>query len=256
MIYHRKIVIENDGLGLVGTLYEPAASSGRFPCALMLPGLLSDPRGEEFFERISRELAGAGMAAFDFHVRGTGESEARGSDLLPANLIADAQCALEYLSSQALIDPERLCALGFGFGGLLAAALAARDDRVRSIALLAPAFGQQAVLEGIRRRARKETRRSLPERSVPDLPAGFPGNWAECGLTQAYRSLPVPALVVHGNRDQLIPFSEGNRVRSAIEESGQTVKQITIEGGDHWFTLDEWQFMVAREIRQWFEDSL
>ena len=47
--------------------------------------------------------------------------------------------------------------------------------------------------------------------------------------TEALRELPMPALVVHGTRDPLIPFENGLRVHRAIRAS----KILALDGVGH-----------------------
>jgi dipeptidyl aminopeptidase/acylaminoacyl peptidase len=170
-------------------------------------------------------------------------------------LVSDAICAEVFLASRPLVDANRLHGLGVGVGAAVSASLACSEPRFRSLALLAPAYSAEPVVQ----RTRRFRFPLLPfggEKNALGLSAGFAAEWAEQGFTRSYHELRVPVLLVHGNRDRVFPVSQSHLIRSAMEKSSQSVKFVSIEGCDHWFSHEEWQRLVAREICQWFSEAL
>jgi len=252
---YQKIVLDNNGLGLAGVLYEPPVPHGLAPAVLMLHGLKDQSAELDLYQRVAQELADAGLAAFSLSFRGTGESEGTGLEKAVESLVSDARTGLRYLLGHPLIDPGLLCVLGHGLGATVSAYLAHGERGICSAALLAPAYSPEPIIEGSRRAARPfwPFSKKTPEiRLSPD----FAQEWAQQGLTRAYHELRIPAMLIHGNRDQNVPTSHSHQIRTAMEPGGQRIKLVSIEGGDHWFSHPEWRRMIAREVRQWFCDTL
>ena len=72
---------------------------------------------------------------------------------------------------------------------------------------------------------------------------------ARYNLETAIRSLTVPMLVVHGDRDDIIPVSEAHLAKQA---SPGRVELSIVEGGDHMFSTAEHQMQVGRTVANWF----
>ncbi len=83
--------------------------------------------------RTARALRRAGCAVLRFNFRGVGESEgtSEGSDVE----VEDARAALDFLAAE--FPDVELWACGFSFGARTSAALAAGDDRVARVVLVA-----------------------------------------------------------------------------------------------------------------------
>jgi alpha/beta superfamily hydrolase len=87
---------------------------------------------------ICQALALNNIAALRFNFRGVGKSEGDfggGTDEQE-----DVRAALDFALSEETVDPERVGLAGYSFGGGVAAAVAVRDERIKSLALVSPAF--------------------------------------------------------------------------------------------------------------------
>jgi polyhydroxybutyrate depolymerase len=86
--------------------------------------------------------------------------------------------AIRTAAGRAPIDRDRVYAVGFSNGGMIAAYLAARrPDDVRAVALLSTAVGSKPA--------------NQPEKRIPDL------------------KKPVPAVIFHGDRDSRMAYDGG-----------------------------------------------
>jgi len=87
---------------------------------------------------ICQALAESSIAALRFNFRGAGKSEGEfGGGTAERE---DVRAALAYVLSAENIDPERVGLAGYSFGGGIAASVAVRDERVKRLALVSPAF--------------------------------------------------------------------------------------------------------------------
>jgi pimeloyl-ACP methyl ester carboxylesterase len=140
-----------DSVTLAGTLtYSKTAR--KYPAAILISGSGAQNRDEELlghkpFLLLADNLTRAGIVVLRYDDRGFGES---GGDLLgtTSDFARDTEAAIEYLKGLKQIDPERIYLIGHSEGGLIATMLAATNDDVRSVILLAgPAQRGDALLK-------------------------------------------------------------------------------------------------------------
>jgi pimeloyl-ACP methyl ester carboxylesterase len=141
--------------------------------------------------------------------------------------------SLEHLRLSAMLEVVRgaldtggpAVVIGSSLGGLTAARVAERDDRVRALVLLAPAFHMA-------KRWREQLGAAWDEwkasgwRTITDFTTGQPARvdfafWQDLDTTD--RDLPdvrVPTLVLHGVRDDVVPVEHSRdfaRGRAHVE---------------------------------------
>lgn len=141
------------------------------------------------------ELAalGVGVAAIDYP--GYGRSTGRPGE---ASLGAAGLAAFDWLRARA--DDRPVVAMGWSLGAAVAAQVAAdRGDHLDALVLLSPWHDLPSVARGL-----------------------FPGFLVDLLLRDGYASgdrlerFARPALVVHGERDNLIPATEGRRLHERL----------------------------------------
>ncbi|MHC4201539.1 MAG: alpha/beta hydrolase, partial [Planctomycetota bacterium] len=132
----KQVEFTSGGLTLRGMVHLPDAQ-GSSPAIVVFHGFTGNRIGGEFLPvKLSRALAGAGIASLRFDFAGSGESEGEFVDMSPLTELADARSALEFLARQEGVDPGRLGAYGHSLGGMVAAMLL-EDVRLGSGAILA-----------------------------------------------------------------------------------------------------------------------
>jgi uncharacterized protein len=128
-------------------LYRPVASGDRACPAVVVTGSWCTVK-EQMAGRYARCLAERGYVALAFDFRGYGESGGQPRDVeSPDGKIRDIQDAVTYLHTARGIDAGRIGALGICAGAGYSAGSAASDDRVRSLALVAPWLHDRALVE-------------------------------------------------------------------------------------------------------------
>jgi pimeloyl-ACP methyl ester carboxylesterase len=131
-------------MNVVGTLTVPLANRS-CPVILVLHGLGGDRNGyvvegtgEGYFERLARIAAEQGFCSLRIDFRGSGESEGTYDVTTFTGQSSDAIAAIDFLRHAG--DPvnyNKVCVIGHSQGGLVAALIAATDDRINSLALWA-----------------------------------------------------------------------------------------------------------------------
>jgi uncharacterized protein len=142
-----------------------------------------------------------------------GKSEGRISE---AGTYLDATAAFDYLAERAGVDQGRLIVFGQSLGSAVAVELATRR-RVSGLILEAP-------FTSIRDMARS---------SVPWLPLGPLLSIRYDSLSKIGR-IGAPLLVLHGNRDRVVPYDQGRRIYDAAPDPKVF---YTIPGAGHNDTL-------------------
>lgn len=146
---------------------------------------------------------------FMIDYRGYGRSEGTVSE---AGTYEDARAALKYLRSRADIDPKRIVFFGQSLGSAVAADLAGREDCL-AVILEAPFASIREMAKAI----------------YPFLPLG-PLIKTRYDVVEKVKKIKAPLLVVHGERDDIVPFEQGKKV---FEAATGTKKFQALPGAHH-----------------------
>ena len=135
-VNHRKVIFKNHfGITLAADLYEPKNYSGKLSAVAV-----SGPFGavkEQVSGLYAQTMAERGILAIAFDPSYTGESggDPRGINSPDINT-EDFQAAVDFLSIQENVDPEKIGVIGIcGFGGY-ALNVAAIDTRIKATAVI------------------------------------------------------------------------------------------------------------------------
>ena len=131
---------------------------------------------------------------FMIDYRGYGRS---GGAVSEKGTYEDAEAAFRYLTGRSDIDPKRIVLFGQSLGAAVAADLAGRRDCLAVIL--------EAPFASIRDMARA---------IYPWLPIG-PLIKTRYDVVEKVKKIRAPLLVVHGERDDIVPFEQGRRVFDA-----------------------------------------
>ncbi len=162
-----------------------------------------------------------GISVFIFDYRGYGRSTGTPTEV---GFYQDALVCYDYLIHERYLSPERLIAFGRSLGSGVA--------------------GEVAV--------QRSTAGLIVEGSFPSIQAmsdhhyfGLPARWVmdvEFNLTQKVRALKVPLLVIHGERDSVVPMFLGKEVFDVASEpkwwhavSNAGHNDVPFVGGESYF---------------------
>lgn len=168
-------------------------------------------------------MPGEGYSVFLFDYRGYGISEGTPSR---AGAVADGVAAIAYVRSRPDVDRGRLAVFGQSLGGALAIAALARAGHggVRTL-----------VVEG-GFASYREVARSLLDRSWITWPFQYPLSYLfisdELSPRREWTALrSLPLLVVHGEKDENVPFENGRSLFEAFP--GEDKQFWPIPNGAH-----------------------
>ena len=154
-------------------------------------------------------LAREGFNVFIFDYRGYGRSEGRVSE---EGTYRDGEAALKYLRNREEIDPRRIVFFGRSLGAAVAADLATREE---CLALIL-----ETPFVSIREMAKA---------AFPFLPIG-PLLRIRYDVAEKIKKAKAPILVLHGDKDEVVPFEQGKRV---FETASQPKEFYAIRGAHH-----------------------
>jgi len=157
---------------------------------------------------LARALRGRGFGVVLVEYRGYGLS--RGIDPSEEGLYLDAEAALDSLAKRG-IGSDRVLLFGASLGTGVAAEMAKRG-RGSALVLVTPYTSIPDLAEDV----------------VPVLPATALLHDRFETLAKA-SEIRVPTLVIHGDRDEIVPFWMGARVASAIAGA----RFLRVSGGHH-----------------------
>lgn len=160
---------------------------------------------------------------FMIDYRGYGRSEGAVSE---QGTYEDAEAAFRYLTGRNDTDPKRIVLFGQSLGAAVAADLAGRRECL-AVILEAPFASIPAMAKAI----------------YPWLPVG-PFLKTRYDVAEKVKKIKAPLLVVHGDKDDIVPFEQGRRVFDAatgpkeFHALGGAHHNDTFEiGGDAYFAL-------------------
>ena len=230
---------------LPGTLTLPR-SGAPFAAVVLVHGSGPNDRDETIgpnkpFRDLAWGLASRGIAVLRYEKRSRAHPESLTASTLTLDteVVDDALAAVDLARSRPEIDASRTFVLGHSLGGMLAPEIAARDGRLAgAIILAAPArdmidvvAGQLEYLASIGTELERERIAAAlsevaalrqastpPDSLVLGAPARYWRELARVRPAERARSLDVPLLVLHGERDYQATMDDLTLWRAALAE--------------------------------------
>jgi pimeloyl-ACP methyl ester carboxylesterase len=222
---------DGDVVELVGHISRPPGIA-RVPGLVLCHGFPSGPRGAatagltypDLADRLARE---SGWCILTFNFRGTGGSP---GDFSVDGWLADVAAAVRQLDDGEDVDGVWLA--GVDTGGTLAICHAARDPRVRGVAVLAaPASLRSWVRDPDAFLAHARAIGVVKTKGFPPDPVA----WAAAvgaldPLAAAARLAPRPLLVIHGSDDDVVPTVDA---RAFVGAAGPSAELRIVQAAGH-----------------------
>jgi len=222
----------NRGQWLAGLWIERRSPGGLI--LTVCHGFTGSKEGSGRSIRMAERFAQSGVSVLLFDFAGNGQSEGRFAELTLSGQMDDLSCALDWCLER---EPgSRLVSLGRSFGGTTAICQAAADSRVSAVCTWAAPAYPLALFDGFRRRQPDGSGSSLlaSDEGTVRIKDGFFDDLKRHDVLRAVaRISPRPLLVVHGSRDEVVPFREAEALYRA---AGHPKELRKIDGGDHRFS--------------------
>jgi acetyl esterase/lipase len=234
--------------GQFGELFLPGSHPHPppFPVAVLLHGgFWLAQYGRKQTHALCADLVARGWAAWNVEYRRLGALSGGG---FPQTL-DDVAAAVDHLAeipahAAGVLDTTRVVAIGHSAGGHLATWLATRAaPRVAVTRVVA-----QAGVVDLRMASELRLCEGVVHRFLGGTPEEVPERYAAASPAERL-PLGVPALLTHGDRDELVPRSISEAFAAAARAAGDDVELVVVPGEDHFGHLDPanplWQAVVA-----------
>lgn len=198
---------------LAGLLANPADDL-HAPIVILCHGLGTGKESATNTELV-RRLHRQGIATFRFDFFGHGDSGGAFEEITPSRGKQDVLHALSYLAHEGY---SAFCLVGSSFGGYACAAAASEAEGLRCLALKCPVFEwDDAILSGLVEEPLAEWKR---ERSGTfhgrRLNYSFFEDAQGKSMYEALREVHVPVLIVHGEKDDLVPIAQSKKAAGIL----------------------------------------
>lgn len=178
----------------------------------------------------ARMLNRAGYHVFLFDARNHGDSDrARHSSLLQYS--EDLRAALDYVSSRADVDRDRIGLIGHSIGAAATLVVAATDPRVKAAVSLA-SFAHPGELTENALRSRGIRNRVMVSVILYYLQMRLGVRFDDIAPERLMSRIHVPVLLFHGDNDDVVPLEDHFRLVRAKSGEGSVQSKI-LHGVNH-----------------------
>lgn len=255
VIYGRK-----DGMALTLDVVRPAKANGAALLWIQSGGWYSNWVDAKIWPGVAKPYLDQGYTVFIVR-------HASAPKYTVPEAVEDVRRSVRFLRWKAKefgVDPERLGAFGGSAGGHLALMLAttgddgdakAKDEVLRQPSRIAAAVALYPPTD-----LRGWT--TDPPAEIKKHPGLKPPLTFDANKESAVSPLlhvsakTAPALMIHGDKDVLVPISHSINMAAALEKAKAVGKLLTIEGAGHGYSPKQNQDIVLPAMLQWLETHL
>lgn len=240
------------GETLAGTLHMPQSPT---TVGVVLGHCFTCSRHTGILRQIAAALAEVGIIALRFDFSGNGQSEGDFAQSSFSKHLQEIDAAAAFLRQQGA---HNFGLAGHSMGASLAVIAGSRIDGVKAVCALAGRLSgadpSRFLTAGQIRQLRQEGSVSFQSRGrTLQLSHQFVSDAEQYDLPGDLKSYPVPLLVVHGERDEIVPVSEAHKAQTA---NPRQIEQRIIADADHMFSDPTHRQQVAEMVTRWFGTHL
>lgn len=245
----REIHVDKDGMDIYGVVHIPSGRQGKMPAVIIsheLGATLDRVKG------YGEALAEEGYVTVCFDFCGGGWASRSDGELLDMSVLtekADLEAVLEEVQQWDFVDTDSIYLMGNSQGGLVTALTASEHkEEIRAVILIYPAF---SLYDDVHKMF--DSMEEIPEtHSLLGLRLGnryFVDIWDQEPY-ERIREYGKDILLIHGDRDSIIPVSYSDKLAETIEH----VEYHVIRGADHGYLGEDFELAVSY-IRDFLNNS-
>jgi len=256
------VYAETDGVGLVMDIFTPTGTPNGLAIVDVVSGAWFSDRGKIEDHRRAQ--------MFDiFCQRGYtvfGVRPGSKTRFTPAEMAKHVKQGIAWVKDHAKeynIDPERIGLCGASAGGHLASLVAVTADEKSQVKAVGIFFPPTNFLNyrGIKVDAADAKPEQIamvkrivyPNGNGPDEPEKLIEALREISPALLVKTQAAPFLIIHGDKDPLVPLDQSEMLQKALTECGGSCELIVKKGGGHpWPTIHEEVAVIA----DWFDKTL
>lgn len=244
-IYYRS----TGGLTVSGLVFEPTRGNGSWPTVVVNHPGFGAAAG---FSDVALKFRDRGYCVFCPDFRGSGRSE--GEHELARGEVDDVIEGLEYLRARGVVDGERVALCGLSHGASIALIAAGRYPDARAVVAQA---GFSDLAAAYRYHLTHESKiRELLLRYwsvVGGTPEERPKEYEVRSAVNYAGSIEAPVLLIHGEKDDIVPVDQAREMYDALLRAGKTVELKVFPGQGHGISSPEARDEVWRLTFEWLD---
>ena len=231
-----RVEVPCEGRTLPALFMKAPGARGRAPAVVAFDGLDNCKEMSVLFNGL--EFAARGWHTLAIDGPGQGESlRLRDIKTRPDYEVAGS-AAYDWVASRPEVDPKRVAVMGYSFGGYYAPRIVAFEKRYCAcVAFGAMHWNIEEWVDGIRRAVKIDARTSA--QSHFQLPWAFGAKDLDEAVGMAQRfslagvagRIECPLLVVHGEKDRIVPLDSARKLYEAAGTKHKTFKIFTAAEG-------------------------
>jgi dipeptidyl aminopeptidase/acylaminoacyl peptidase len=230
-----------DGLEIQAYLTLPPRSSaakGKAPLVVLPHGGPTDRDGFDF-DFLTQFLASRGYAVLRPQFRGSygfgKDFEKAGEGEWGGKMQTDLLDGIAALAGSAEVEAGQVCIVGASFGGYAALAAATMHPEAYRCAASIAGISDLGVLLGEEMRAYGPS--SGPARALRVMLGKAPKTLLDStSPARIARKAGVPVLLIHGDKDTVVPIEQSRLMADAMKAAGKPVELVTLAGENHYLT--------------------
>ena len=212
------------------------------------------------FNWMAQYFASRGYAVMQPQFRGSdglGQTlESAGKGQWGSGMQYDIDDGTHYLIDNRIADPERICIVGWSYGGYAALwAAAFSPDLYRCAAAIAPVTDIPGLLRNERLAGGRNWVIDYWE-SLYGAEASEKKYLREISPANHADKIKVPILLVHGRRDTVVRFDQSEVMERALRKAGKDVRLVEFRGEDHWMSQVETRVEMLRAVSAFIAEHL
>jgi dienelactone hydrolase len=226
-----------DGVALFAYVTEPKSPNGRLLPLIVMPHGGPEARDTLSYDNLGQFLASRGYVVLQPNFRGSGGFGRKFAEAgwreWGGRMHNDVMDATRALIAEGKVDPSRVCIVGASYGGYEAMYSAATEPATFKCAISIDGVSDLVGAEKFEREAGKDTsayqywRKSEgdPAKDSAMLLAHSPYRLATTWIT--------PILLIHGDKDEVVPIEESRQMKRALEGAGKKVQYLEVKDMGH-----------------------
>jgi len=291
------VFIQANGFSLGATITVPPGATGRAPAVILVGGPGPGDRdeaayGHTVFGQLAGALSSAGYFVVRFDKRGSGQSGGRAENATIEDYATDVVAVTSWLRQRKDVDGNRIAALGYDQGGVIAILAASKEKRIKAVALVAAAgrTGRDLTLEQQRHEldrtnevpGNRDAKIALQTRVLDAVTSGsgwenvpqdvrrqvdmpWYRSWLLFDPATALGKIKQPVLILSGALDRQVPASHADRLEEfarARKSPATATRKVMVPGTNHLLVpatsgeVDEYATLTSRTVAPAVTDAL
>jgi len=242
----------SDGLALRGVLTLPPGTQPKALPVVVLPHGGPEDRDYPGFDWWAQAFASRGYAVFQPNFRGSSgygiQFRNAGLGEWGRKMQTDISDGVADLAKKGIVDPRRACIVGGSYGGYAAlAGVTVQQGLYRCAVSVAGVADLSDML--------------VYEHKMSDAPSSSSIRYwrAFMGTTSSSDSrlsaitpasladkADAPILLIHGNKDTVVPIDQSETMESALRRAGKPVEFVKMDNEDHWLSREETRIAMLK----------